>query len=468
MPSNKIIFSILFIFTTTLLITFYHRAIHLDDVWLGEHAYWLAKEGVVRSELFRGLLDYESQLFVYHKFFVLNGAWLISLFGWSPYVLKSIGLLYSLIFFIFVFRYYKNSSQTQCLLFSALLVSNPVFIEYVFVYRPEVMLMSLGFLSFFFLKKYLESSKWIHLLLSAGLAGLCFYTHLNGLVYIGAGGLTLLLYRKIGPALLFGGIATPVAALYFLDVYQANAWEPYLSQFNNDPAVEKRGSWGLVLNLLEEHKRFFHSPREIGISLLVIPVLALRWKSIFYHKRLELMYVIIISFSLAVLHDIKTSKYMLLYLPQLLILVAFALENIYLQVAANWKKGVTVLLGLYFLNGLVSASILFLKNKNQPAYNQQITQYMGEKGGNVMAVMPFVFNEIENFRIMGQHYYVALYEKYTGEPLTTEAFFKDMEQKEIQAILIDEDLLNKLPLPLEYGNYRCIFQEEEIRVYQKK
>ena len=56
------------------LVSLYHRVISIDDAWIGEWAYWFAKLGYVKSDLFRGCQGYGHQLVVYHKLLTLHGS----------------------------------------------------------------------------------------------------------------------------------------------------------------------------------------------------------------------------------------------------------------------------------------------------------------------------------------------------------------------------------------------------------
>lgn len=171
----------LLVLTLFAVASFYHRSCFIDDAWLGERAYWLAHEGVVRSELFRDLLGYEERMFVFHKVFALTGAAFIKLFGWSLYVLKSVSLLYLVMFLGLLFYYCRRFELSLPFALPALLLlAHGLIGRAIFVYRPEVMLMTLGFGSFVLLRHFLEQSRWGWLVASAFVAGLCVLTHLNG------------------------------------------------------------------------------------------------------------------------------------------------------------------------------------------------------------------------------------------------------------------------------------------------
>src|SRR5687767_2837078 len=98
----KVIVSGLLFYSILLtILTYVRRLPHLDDAWLGEQSYWLTKDGVVRSQLFQGLIKYEERILVYHKLFVWLGAVLIKAVGWGLYNIKSISVIALFLFILF-------------------------------------------------------------------------------------------------------------------------------------------------------------------------------------------------------------------------------------------------------------------------------------------------------------------------------------------------------------------------------
>ena len=98
----------LFVLASLALASLFRRSVYIDDAWLGERAWWLAREGAVRSELFRAVLDYGERMFVFHKLFALSGAAFIKLFGWSLYTLKSVSLVSFVVFLGLLWRYCRR------------------------------------------------------------------------------------------------------------------------------------------------------------------------------------------------------------------------------------------------------------------------------------------------------------------------------------------------------------------------
>ncbi len=79
-------------------VSYLWRVCHFDDPWFAEQMYFLAQEGVVRSELKRGFLDWDQKLYVFHKLHIYIGAVFIKIFGFSLWSVKSLSVVYLLCF----------------------------------------------------------------------------------------------------------------------------------------------------------------------------------------------------------------------------------------------------------------------------------------------------------------------------------------------------------------------------------
>ena len=90
----QVLLPVFLILLLTLVSSLYHRSMHIDDAWLAEYAWWFSQTGHTKSEMFRGFEHYETQIWVYHKFFIIEGAALIRFFGIDLYILKSMSIFY--------------------------------------------------------------------------------------------------------------------------------------------------------------------------------------------------------------------------------------------------------------------------------------------------------------------------------------------------------------------------------------
>jgi hypothetical protein len=220
-----------------------NRPPDIDDAWLGESAYWQSKIGYAKSELMHGITQQEVRFLPNHKLLTLEGAGFIRMFGFSLVTLKTVSLAWLIIFLIIFHRYaYKKLLSPQEFLFSVLLlVSNAMIFQYAFVFRPEIAVMTLGFLSYILVEKALGDPKKgvLFILLGGFAAGLCVSTHLNGIIFLAAGFLLLLWNRRYIHSLAFAASALPAIAVYFYDFTPAYNFSFWWYQLNETPAFDR-------------------------------------------------------------------------------------------------------------------------------------------------------------------------------------------------------------------------------------
>lgn len=457
--------------------SFYQRVLHGDEAWIGEQAYWAAKEGRVRSELFRGLLHAEQRQWVYHWLFVWQGAGVIRLVGWSALVLKLISLTYLGAFLLISYRHLRAHflpTPPARYLFYTLLLGNALVVEYGYVFRPEVMLMCLGFGSWILLQRYLHTpgSGGRHLLLAALLAGLAALTHFNGLIFVVAGAGLLLLRRRLGAMLAFAGVALVVFSACFWDIMAHEAWAVYLRQLT--PALQHPQPRLLTYlgYLLDEQKRFFHSPAEVALSLLVLAAGAVLYKSRYRTPRLAdaVLYLLLLMGALACLAQAKTTKYLLLYLPHLCLVITLAF--VHQPPRPAWlPRALHTLLGLYLVINIGFTGYLFRQHEDQPTQNRQLAQHLARyRHCRVVAPLEFVFHEIEGFSIQGTTCYKVLME--TGQiPDGGLSLFTEAARFQRQVIILDENSRHVLGVPApvpgqRYGQYRYAYRFQKFYVYE--
>lgn len=83
--------------------------------------------------------------------------------------------------------------------------------------------MFLGFISFYFI----NSKNKINIAIAGIFAGLSAVTHLNGLIFMGAGGILLLVNRRIFDAIIFSIFASFSFGFYFLDIASIDLLEKW-------------------------------------------------------------------------------------------------------------------------------------------------------------------------------------------------------------------------------------------------
>jgi len=393
----------------------WQRSPDVDDAWIGEHAYWMAHNGYVKSELMHGITSQEIRHIVHHKVFTLNGALFIKIFGFSLQTLKSVSLLWLGIFLFIFITYIKRILGSDAAWFAFLLtIVNALVFQYSFVFRPEIMVMTLGFVSYLFLEKGINNgNKYKYLIISGLFAGLAAATHLNGLIFMAAGSVLLLWKRDLKGSLIFAFATIPAFAIYFYDFTAQYGISYWLYQVNDSPALHKStilpSSFSFLGKMLNEHLRFFHSPKEISFSLLFLFMLIVNFRNLKSEDNsLKYLLLLVIFLSLLAVHS--TSKYILLYLPYIMLIVIRSLFYFYknrlspvpLRLRITTKSAYTisiVLMSLFLITNMAWNIQIALK-KTDPQKNRMLAEkHMGiqTKHLNILAPMTFIFNEIENF-----------------------------------------------------------------------
>lgn len=411
---TKIRFYLIGIIFILFLGSLFYSTLKTDDDFIGEQVYWLNKTDHVKSELMRGYnnIGIEQYQSVFHKLFIYQGAFFSKIFGWSLQVLHLTTIFFASIFFCILWLFLKEKQNhfdtgTFLLVTCIMFCFNP-FAEYLVSFRPEIMLMTLGFISYFFIDKYFNQQKIIYAILSGLFAGAAFLTHLNGLIFL-IGGFLILLYRKnYKVSIVFGIAGSLVFSLYFLDILQNSTISYFLYQFRHDPSLsEENFLWKTpFIRLFEEHLRFFHSPAEL---VLMLPL----FLSLFFVKDLRktenniLVYTLILLVSFALLTYSKTTKYIIIYLPFLAIIIANGWQEIENKAKSmRFKWFFRISLGLLFCWGIAFSASQILIAATQPKIqitNNNIAKYIKEDHSriNVLAPTSFIFNEIKSFnRIM--------------------------------------------------------------------
>jgi hypothetical protein len=460
--NKKLLIFIITIFSILFLATLYHRFPHVDDAILGEQVYFLLNSGHVRSDLLAPIPNYDKHIFVYHKLFILNGALITGVFGWSVYSLKSLSLIFLVIFLITIGRTYTlKNDNLGLLLFLVLFLANPNVIQYGFVYRPEIMLMTLGFLSYLSLERYFNSDNRFWLVTSALLAGLCVLTHLNGLTVIMAGFILLLASKRVSSSFLFAIIAASVSACYFLDIFYDGSFSGFLTEFRDNPALDESDFSLLspIYKLLDEHKRFFGGWKEVIFSSIIILTLAFTLKTLVKTHQKTIYFATTLIVSLGLISNGNTSKYMLIYLPYLLMLTVAGLKIILLEqdFSTYYKAAIGILLSGYLFTGIYQSAKHISSNQDIASANDNIISlFTADTGSKIIAPFYFIFDEIQEHTIFGTGYYSSSYERYNEHVLTSQRFFEEALSKNVKYIVMDKELFEKIKPPKEGYGYRLV------------
>ncbi len=470
------------------------RIVHIDDAWIGEQVYWLNEIGVIRNVLMKHFSDNHISLLSYHKAFVYSGLYAVQLFGFSVWVLKSVSLFYLLLFLAIFYYYLVVSRQLvnrkQFGWVALILIIQPHIFEYSFVFRPEVMLMCTGFLVYVFLEKYLQNrnNKWQYVVVAALFAGFGILVHLNGLIFISAGVLLLFWNRKFLAIFIFLPISLAFLYLYFshLENYaDFQLWINSMMSYNTGKN-ETSGLFSLLSSmftaLLNEHQRYFHSPKEIAFTILIVSSLVVAFKNARKDYPALLVFGLGLILSLGLAAQTKTVKYAIPLIPYAAILVILAAKTLWnnpVSVSSShqkdWRPKLLMISFLLFLavsllyNGLLSNEKFSVK-QNQELSDQFVTTVKSQT--RVLAPMTFIFDEITVYKeVVGL---MSFNERAkTEKRISHLGFFEVADEEDIDYIFLSEDYVGKFKLQelIDEGNnanYRMLGRARGLTVFENK
>ncbi|HRY31888.1 MAG TPA: hypothetical protein P5531_02860 [Bacteroidales bacterium] len=482
---TSFLWTVLGVYGLFFLLTLYHRFIQIDENWFGEQAYWLAHEGVVRLKSMPGILGFENQMFLYHKLLVWMGAVLVTLTGWSVFPFKFITLACYLGFFIVFYRFRKENnhsiSQQEWLLAVTLLVMIPIMLQQSFTFRPEVFVMTLGFVSFFFLDRYLRMNRKRDVIPAGIFSGLAFLMTLNGLIFPVAGAVMLLIYRKYRAFLLFSAAAGLISAFFLIDMLQAGRWEIFLYQLNHWPTrkfgenylASGMGSFVLnkLLNLASEHQRFFWSDRVMAFSALFWLAYIFNFKYLWRNYKAILIYTTLLILLLNLTGSHIAERYLVFYYPFMALITAIGILRTEGRAIKYLKYAYILLLILNIVSLAKQFQFVFRENEDAATIHHEIIGRIPEQHPCVFAPWKFIFNEIDNCRVIS---YQALqyYQDDIPEKLSQDAVLSLLEGTYgVGYLILDADIrrdethaydwfrkdtvsAGRLELLFDYGQYR--------------
>jgi len=414
--SRKVLLALLAISGIGFIISMWHRFAYIDDCFFGEQAYWLAKTGIVHTKSIQVGLGWDERLFVYHKLNIWFGALIIQTFGWSIYYFKMFTLLVYLSFFFVLKRYLKlhqNQYPPESFLIVCVLVfANPLMFIYGFTYRPEILVMFFGFISFMAIENVRTGiSKPTYWAILAGIAsGLAFLTHLNGIIFGVSSFFYLVIYRKYKELPGFVIAALIIASVYFIDLLPAGNLERFLIQLRNWPdAVSGNYLSGkslfesVFLKLVSEHTRFFWSDRVLAFSCLFFVSVILSFKHIIANYKPLLIYTAMLIIFLNLLGSQIAERYLIYYLPMMALIITISISHLLKQKRYNWLALSSFILLLQFGLVLKHWSSIMKENSGFTAIHQEIGSLLPGSHPKVLAPYPYIFNEISKASILTYH-----------------------------------------------------------------
>lgn len=472
MFSNKkklyLILSFLVLLTS---LTYYNRFPTGDDAWFAEQSYWLQKDGIIRSEFFRGILGWEKQLLVSHKLFLGFGAVLIKLFGFGLPTVQFVGFIFFCIIILEIIFYIKKEKDVQTnyylLLVLILVFSNRLLIKMSFENRPELMLSALGFGSFLYINS--NRQRLSKSAIAGFLAALAMLAHLNGIIYLIAGFGTYLVKRGYKQAILFAVVGGLTASTYFIDVLSAkDGLSTWYYQFRHDPATQNAFGWySKLIVIVTFPKLFFESPEQAALSILFIYIL---WSQRNFLNNINITLktystLLLLSFWLITKHGSGT--YMPLFMPFMFTIIY---ELYKVRPFINWQ--LKLVMAIYFIIGIYGTLEIIYQNTLLGNFPDAYKKLRNHIPAHTTGLVPltFFFNEYEQYSHLLCHENFTYYK--IGNQNPANALAKWAFEHKSDFILMDYKYRNEYFYP-KPGTpilpfYKLTFFDGRFAVYQRQ
>ncbi len=410
---SKVSWGLAIVFVLLFPLAFFNHAIFIDEGWLGQQVYSLLSHGTVTSDLFRDAAPLNGNIVIYHKLLIWFGLALSRLFGWGLYSLRAVSLVsgLALLMLLGLPRASFKASHSG-LLAAVFLAFTPLFFKQMIIFRPEMLLTMLGFASFLLLERGLNKPLPLLIPLSGLLAGLSGSAHAAGLAFAVAGGVVLLAHRQYRGLIWYAGCAAlaffPYISGWFTD------HEQFIAQVFHNKLTEANLSlpwWRPLLDLVDEHKRWFRTPDVIGLSVLfVLAAVQLTWEQI-RRNRVFWTYLVVLAVLIAAA---PLPKMIVRYILPVTPFFAVVIANVWRQQIRHtdpFRRFIRLVFVLwsvvFFVYGAATLGKDALWQRNHElADNHRLAQMM-PSGSLVLAPFSFVFPEQPNYTI--QSYFGARY-----------------------------------------------------------
>lgn len=384
-----------------LLYSIYNHDFYVDEAFIGEYAYFLARDGYVHSGFWSGYLRQDEYVVLYHHLSVWAGALMLKMTlkigGLHLLSVRFVSILSGSIVLVMLARYLRHNyigKWSSVWLGVILLLLMPTFFYSFKCYRPEMQTAMLGFASYYALYKYIREFRWQFAVVAGACAGAAMLSHLAGAMYVGAGVGMLLVHKRYAHAVVFAGIAGLVFAPYPIDVL--THWDYFTAQTSNPQAQAKLvfTFWTPLLHLFHEQQRFFWKPQFILMSVAWLVALAISWRHGSHEQHFLRLYSLFLVLVLgAALEDKR--DYMVLYAPFMALVIVFAIESVLRSSAQRMPKialavAITAFAGygLYF-----QVRDTFLTKEPIGELNHEIGAYLPD-GARCVAPMNMMYNEL--------------------------------------------------------------------------
>lgn len=474
LTNNKIIYILLIAGIMIFASSLYKRVITFDDAYFAEQAYWLNENGYARTELFNGILDWGNRQYTYHKLHVWQIAVAIKYFGWSPYIIKSIPMIYLLMFFVFAYYYFKNyisaDDNIYFLIFLSLLLINAYVIQFSLEARPEIMIMCVSFISFYFIRQGTRTENIIYIIIAGALAGAAALFHLNGIVFTFSGIAIFLYMRNFKYAAIFTTAAAAIFSIYFIDIIANDSFKNGLVLLLNDPGVLQGSGLtnGALAKTLYSFKRYARHPYDFTYTLLLLLTIFINRKQIKqdYEIKLSLIYLITADVLLLIISPGGKSMYLVLSMP-----FSFIIISRYLYSNTSYRKLLISTVALYVITQ-TGHVINIMKSSNTELiqnYSIILNELDIDKTDKIAAPALIVFDSIGKTRVLACEAF-RLLDSYGIIKYKSEDIFNYAKNHNVKYMILKTDFLPEFSSALlepgkSYYGYKVIKQQFDYYIF---
>jgi len=450
--SKKSIKVLLVLLSLVVVSTYFNRYIETDESWSAEHSYSLLEEGIVRIKTMPEILNLDERTFIYHKFFTWVGSGVISIFGFKILPLKFTSLIWTLLLFVSLYNYHKLSphkfTKEMFWLSVLLIISSPLIILKSFSFRPDTLLMLESFLVFYFIQRHQRSGQYFNVVIAGLIAGLGFFTHLNGVAFCVAGFIFYLLKKDFKSVLIFSTAAIPVCFLYFIDLlFPIDNFHTFIWQITNWPTVNHGDNYigggigDLILRriekLLSEHQRFFWGESVIGFSVIFFVAVFSKLKFILRNYRDEFIFLIVLIISLNVFGSHVAERYLPFYYGLMSILASAVIIDLKKNSLKVLKIIVILLFVLQAIFIVINLRETYSRNYNTVESHANILSKVPSEA-RILIPWELVFNEFESYDLYSFKTYEYLGEDLEGGRMTQKQLFAKAVELGMDYIIINQ------------------------------
>lgn len=466
------------IFLVIFTLSLWKRYVHADELWFAEMSYYLAKTGVVKMASIRGVLGLDQQIFPFHKLHIFIGAAIVSLFGWSVYYFKIFTLLVYMGFFYVFYKFYLANSEkytsNQIWLASLIILTSPALVNYGFLYRPEILIMTLGFLSYFLLNKFLQQGKYQWVWVSGILAGLATLTHLNGMVFLVAGVIMLGFFKRFKAVLIFGFFGLLVSSIYTYDLWGEGNFEVFMMQIKYWPQhsfeenVNFTGPLSFIqtffIKFITEHKRYFRTEVISVLSGLFLLSLFVSYRSLLKSHKSLLIFSLTLMVSLALLGSHKVPRFLIYLYPFMAIIISGFLLKLR-DYNWLWLK-IVIILGIaaqLAISGKVFYNI-FQRNGDFSQAHRVMMEKVPDPEARILGPWDVIFNEIGKYDLVTYYTYEFYIEKEKKE-FSQQQILKKIAEDSIEYIILDKPFIsiNRRKWSSFFFHFKKLFVQGNIK-----